>query len=61
MWQPGWEGTSGENDTCICMAESLHSSPENVTTFLMGCTPIQNKKGFVFFIEKKKKRGSCIP
>ena len=23
MWQPGWEGTLQETDTCICMAESL--------------------------------------
>ena len=28
----------------ICMAESLCSSPETVTTLLIGCTPIQNKK-----------------
>ena len=53
-------GVWGRMDTCMCMAESLHSSPENVTTFLMGCTPIQNKKGFVFFIEKKKKRGALV-
>ena len=31
-------------DTCICMAESPHCSPETITTLLIGCTPIQNKK-----------------
>ena len=29
---------------CICMAKSLRSSPETITTFLIGYTPIQNKK-----------------
>ena len=27
MWQPGWEGSLGENGYIICMAESLHRSP----------------------------------
>ena len=31
-------------DTCIGMAESLCSSPETITTLLIGYTPIQNKK-----------------
>ena len=38
-------------DTCIRMAESLGCSPEAITTLLIGCTPIQNKK----FLKKKKK------
>ena len=38
----------GRMDTCICMAESLHSSPETITTLLSGYTPIQNRK-----LEKK--------
>ena len=33
----------GENDTCICMAESLCCSPETITTLLIGYRPIQNK------------------
>ena len=37
-------GISGRMDTCICMAESLHCSPESITTLLIGYTPIQNKK-----------------
>ena len=37
-----WERT----DTCICMAESLCSSPEITTTLLISATPIQNKKCF---------------
>ena len=31
-------------DTCICMAESLGCSPETITTLLVGCILIQNKK-----------------
>ena len=34
----------GRMDTCGCMAESLHCSPETTTTLLIGCIPIQNKK-----------------
>ena len=30
-------------DTCICMAESLHSSRESITALLIGYTSIQNK------------------
>ena len=37
-------GGFGENGTCMCMAESLHCSPETITTWLIGYTPIQNKK-----------------
>ena len=33
-------------DTCICMAESLCSSPDTTTTLLIGYTPIQNFKKF---------------
>ena len=29
---------------CICMTESLHSSPKTTTTLLIGYTPIQNKR-----------------
>ena len=35
-----WRGM----DTCIYMAESLHCLPETITTFVIGSTPIQNKK-----------------
>ena len=34
----------GSMDTCICMAESLHYSPETITV-LIGYTPIQNVLG----------------
>ena len=37
-------GVWGRMDTHICMAESLRSSPETITTLLTGYTPIQNKK-----------------
>ena len=31
LCQPGWEGDWRRMDTCICMAESLHSSPDAIT------------------------------
>ena len=34
----------GEGYTYICMAESLHCSPETITVLLISYTPIQNKK-----------------
>ena len=37
-------GVWGRMDTCICMAESLHHSPETITALLIGYTPIQNLK-----------------
>ena len=40
----------GRTDTCICMAESLHCSPEHITTLLIGYTPMQN----VFGVKKLK-------
>ena len=40
---PG-RGVWGRMDACMCMAESLHSSPETITTLLISYTPIQNKK-----------------
>ena len=36
MWQPGWEEFRGRMDTCTRMAESLHCSPEAITTLLIG-------------------------
>ena len=41
----------GRMDTCIYMAESLHSSPETITTLLIGYTQIEN----IFMFKKKKK------
>ena len=39
-------------DTCICMAESLHCSPEIITTLLIGYAPIQNRVSLVAQIVK---------
>ena len=50
-------GVWGRMDTCVCMAESLHCSPETITTLLTGYTPIQNKKKD-FLITKKEKKDS---
>ena len=36
----------GGEDTCMCMAESLHCSPETITTLLIGYTLIQHLKLF---------------
>ena len=45
-WMEG--GVGGRMDTCICMAESLHCSPETIATLSIGYTPIQN----VFSVKK---------
>ena len=37
-------GVWGRVGTCICIAESLHCSPEIVTTLLTSHAPTQNKK-----------------
>ena len=42
-------------ETHVCMAESLHHSPETIKTLLNSYTPIQNKKCKVW--GKKEKRG----
>ena len=36
-------GIWGRMDTCIGMAESLHCSPEIITTLLIGYAPVQNR------------------
>ena len=36
MWQPGWEGSLGENSTYIHMSESRHCPPETMTALLVG-------------------------
>ena len=45
-------GVWGRMDTYICMAESLHCSPEIMTTLLIGYIPIQN----VFGVKKNKNK-----
>jgi len=42
----------GRMDTCVCMAEFLHCSPETVTRLLTGYTPTQNVLG----VKKNKKK-----
>ena len=37
-------GIERRMDTCICMAESLRSSPETITTLLIGYTLTQDKQ-----------------
>ena len=38
------KGVGGRMGICIYMAESLHCSPETITTLLIGYTSVQNKK-----------------
>ena len=35
MWQPAYEGSLGEMDTCMCMAESVCHAPETITILLI--------------------------
>ena len=42
MWQPGWEGSLGENGTCMCVSESLCCSPETFTTLLIVYVCVQS-------------------
>ena len=39
----GVGGVWGRTDTRVCMAESLHCSPETITTLLLSYTSTQNK------------------
>ena len=48
-------GVWGRMDICMCMAESLHCSPETLTTLLIGCISIQNVFGVKKIIKFKKK------
>ena len=44
MCSLGGRGVWGRMDTHICIYESVCCSPEIITTLLIGCTPIPNKK-----------------
>ena len=43
MWQPGWEGSWGEMDTCICMDESFCCAPETFKALLILQAQLQHK------------------
>ena len=44
--KPGWDGVGwGKMDTCLCLAESLHCSPQAIATLLISYTQIQNALG----------------
>ena len=51
----------GRMDTCICLAEPLYYSPETVTTFLTGYTPIQNQKLYFSFFKEEASSHPCCP
>ena len=56
MWQPGWERDLGVNGYMyICMDESLHCSPETITTVIMTITQYKTKslKTYIAFPENK--------
>ena len=44
LWQPGWEWGLGGEWMHVYLAEFLHCSHETIAIFLIGYTPIQNKK-----------------
>ena len=35
MWQPGWEGSLGRMDPCMCVDEPLCCSPEMIPTLVI--------------------------
>ena len=43
-WQPGWEGSLEENVYMYMLAESLHVSPETITTLLVNWLYPNKKK-----------------
>ena len=45
-------------DTCVCRAESLHSSPETITVLLSSSAPTHIKE---FKLKKRKKQGEMAP
>ena len=40
MWQPGWEGSLGENGYMYMYGSVPSCPPENITTLLKDYTPI---------------------
>ena len=50
-----WRGVWGRMDACICMDESLHCSPETITTVIMTITQYKTKslKTYIAFPENK--------
>ena len=50
MWQPGGEGSLGENGYNIYMTDCLRCSSETTTALLSDYTPIQNKKFFFLIV-----------
>ena len=51
----------GTMDTCICITESLQSSPETITALLINYTPIQNAFGVKQRNKNKIKRNKIKP
>jgi hypothetical protein len=49
-------------DTCIyvCLKDTLHCSPETITTLLIGSIPIQNKKFKKYPDNKEKKKKEYV-
>ena len=42
LWQPGWEGSLGENGYMHMYGSVPSCSPETIRTLLIGYTPTQN-------------------
>ena len=59
-WQPGWEGSLGEEGYVCMYDESLHCSLAAITTLLIGYTPVLNKKGKKSIQKKIKYMEKCV-
>ena len=44
MWQPGWEGSLGRMDTCVCMAESFTVHLKLLAVLQCKIKSLKNKK-----------------
>ena len=53
-------GKSRGEWTRVCVAEPVCSSPETITTLLIGCTPMQSKKFQVWGEKKNDMVSNCI-
>ena len=63
-WQPGWEGSLGENGYVFMYGWVPSCLPETITTLIISYTPIQSKKlknkSLTIYPNLKRKQVSCI-
>ena len=63
MWQRRWEDSLGKMYTCVCTAESLHCSPETVTTLLIGYAAAKSPQSYPTLCDPidSSPPGSAVP